>query len=87
MLVILSSSAIWAAVKDAKVTEKVRNASMMTRKSRVDIGICCGGGAKVLGQATFVGAVVLGAEGSEGAEDARAVGNGARTEDSGTDAP
>ena len=42
---------------------------MITRKSRVDMVICCGGGAEVLGPATSARAVVMGAGGSEGAED------------------
>ena len=71
------------------MTEKARTASMMARKSRVEMVICCGGDAKVLGPATSAGAVVLGAEGSEGAEDAGVMGNGvvvtgAGTEDVGT---
>ena len=62
---------------------------MMTRKSRVNIEIYCGGGAVVLGPSTSIGAVELGAEGSRGAEDAGVVGNGAvvagaGTEDAGT---
>ena len=36
----------------------------------MDIEIYCDGGAVVLGSATYAGAVVLGAEGSGGAEDA-----------------
>ena len=55
----------------------------------MDIEIYYGGGAVVLGPATSAGVVVLGAEGSRGAKDVRAVGNGAveagaRTEDAGT---
>ena len=100
MRVILSVSVVWAAAKDAEVTEKVQTATMMARKSRVDIMICCGGGVEVLGLATSAGAVVLGvggfggaddagdvvlgAGGFEGAEDAGAVGNGVGTEDAGT---
>ena len=62
---------------------------MMTRKSSVDIETNCDGGAVVLGPATSARAVVLGAEGSEGVEEAGAVGNGvvvdgAGTEDAGT---
>ena len=62
---------------------------MMARKSRADIEICCDVGAMMLNPATSVEAVVLGAEGSGGAEDAGAVGNGAvvvgvSTEDAGT---
>ena len=33
--VILSARAVWAAVKDAEVTEKARTLSMMAGKSRV----------------------------------------------------
>ena len=48
---ILSAKDVWAAVNDADVAEKERTASIMTRKSRVDMEICCGGGgaADVLG--------------------------------------
>ena len=48
---ILSAKAVWAAVNDADVAEKERTASIMTRKSQVDMEICCGGGgaADVLG--------------------------------------
>ena len=48
---IISAKALWAAVNDADVAEKERTASIMTRKSRVDMEICCGGGgaADVLG--------------------------------------
>ena len=45
MRVILSTRAAWAAVKDVEVTKKVRTASIMARKSRVEMVICCGGGA------------------------------------------
>ena len=76
MRFILSAWAAWAAAKDDKVTEKVRTASMMVRKSRVDIEICYGGGAVVLGPATSIGAMVLGVKGLGGTEDVGAVGNG-----------
>ena len=71
------------------MTEKAQTASMMARKSRVEMVICFGGDAEVLGPVTSVGALVLGAEGFGGEEDARAVGNGvveagAGTEDAGT---
>ena len=87
--VILLARVAWAVANDADMAENVRIASMRTRKSQVDIEIYCGGGAVVLGPATFAGAVVLGAEGSRGAKDAGVVGNGAveagaRTEDAGT---
>ena len=58
---------------------------MRTKKSRVDIEIYYGGSAVVLGLATFAGAMVLGAEGFRGAEDARAVGNGAVEVGAGTE--
>ena len=84
MCVILSSSVVWAAAKDAEVTEKARTASMMARKYRVYIMVCCRGGVEVLRLVTSAGAVVLEAEGSRGAEDAGAVGNGVGIEDAGT---
>ena len=89
MRVILLARVVWVAAKDAKVTEKARTASMMSKKSRVEMVICYGGDTEVLGPATSVGVVVLGAEGSGGAEEAGAVGNGvvvagAGTEDAGT---
>ena len=89
MRFILSARAIWATTKDDEVTEKARTASMRTRKSRVEMVIYCGGDAEVLSPATSAGAVVLGAGGSGGAEEAGAVGNGvvvagAGTEDAGT---
>ena len=65
MRVILSGRVAWAAAKDAEVTEKLRTASMMARKSQVEIEIYCGGGAVVLGPVTSVGAVVLGVEALE----------------------
>ena len=89
MRVILSAKAAWVVVNDADVAENVQTASMMARKSRVDIEICYDGGVVMLGPATSAGAVVLGAEGFGGAEDAGAVGNeamvaGVGTEDAGT---
>ena len=74
--VILSARAAWAVANDVDVAENVRTASMMARKSRVDIEIYYGGGAVVLGPTTFAGAVVLGGEGSGGVEEVGAVGNG-----------
>ena len=71
------------------MTEKAQTASMMARKSRVEMVICYGGDSELLGPITSVGAVVLGAERFGGAEEAGAVGNGvvvagAGTEDAGT---
>ena len=68
MRVILSARVVWAAANNVKVTEKARTASMMARKSRVEMVICCGGNAEVLGPATSAGAVVLGVEGSGGCD-------------------
>ena len=88
--VIFSGRAAWAVANNADVVENVRTASMMARKSRADIEICCDGGAVMLGPTTSVGAEeVLGDEGSGGAEDVGVVGNGvvvagAGTEDAGT---
>ena len=89
MRVILLARAAWADANDVDMAENVRTASMMARKSRADIEMCCDGRARMLGPATSVGAEVLAAEGSGGIEDAEAVGNGevvagARTKDVGT---
>ena len=62
MRAILFAKAVWAAANDADVAEKVRTASIMARKSRVDMEICCSGAANVLGPS--------GAVGAEGAGDA-----------------
>ena len=64
MRVILSARAVWAVAKDADVVENVQTASMMVKKSRVEIVICCVGGAEVLAASPSVGAV-LGAGGLE----------------------
>ena len=74
MCVILLAKDVWAAAKDADVDEKVRTASIIVRKSRVDMEICCGGGADVLGLTNAIGAGGIG-----GAEDTDDVGNGAVT--------
>ena len=74
--VILSSRAAWAAARDADVSKKVWIASLTARNSRADNEICCSGGAVVLGLREYVGAEVLGAEGSRGTEDPGAIGNG-----------
>ena len=83
----LSTRAAWVAANDADVVENVRTASMMVKKSRVEIVICCGGGAEVLTVASSVGAV-LGPWGPEktegsGADDTRAGGGEAGTEGAG----
>ena len=85
--VILSARAAWAVVNDAAVIENVQTASMMVRKSRVEIMICCGGGAEVLAATPSVGAVLeVGGpkkiEGS-GAGGIGAGGGDARTEGAG----
>ena len=89
MRVILSARAVWAVAKDAEVTEKARAASMMARKSRVEMVICCRGGAEVPSPAMSVGAIVLGTEGFGVTEGKRPIGTraivvGAGTKDAGT---
>ena len=81
--VIVSARATWIVANDADVEENVWTASMMVRKSRVEIVIYYEGGADVLGSAASV-RVVLRAKGSGGAEDVGTVGKGAGTEDVGT---
>ena len=56
MHAILFAKAVWATVNDVDVTEKERTASIMARKFRVDMEICCGGAADVLGPSVVVGA-------------------------------
>ena len=53
---ILFAKVVWAAVNNADVAEKERNASIMGRKSGEDMEICCGGAADVLGPSDAVGA-------------------------------
>ena len=49
MRVILSSRDAWEVAKDADMAENVRTTSIMARKSRVEMNMCCGSGAVVLG--------------------------------------
>ena len=56
MRIILLTKVVWAAAKDVNVAEKVQTASMIARKSQVDMEICCGGGADALGPTDAVGA-------------------------------
>ena len=74
--VILSVRAAWAVANDAAVVKNVRTASMMVKKSQVEIVICCGGGAEVLTATPSVGAV-LGPWGPEKTEGSEAGGIGA----------
>ena len=74
MRVILLAKAVWATPEDADVAEKVQTASIIARKSLVDMEICCGGGVDVLGPIDAVGV-----GGTGGAEDADDVGNGVVT--------
>ena len=74
MRVILLAKAVWVATKDADISKKVRTTSIIVRKSQVDMEICCGGDADVLGPTD-----VVGAGGTRGAEDAGDIGNGAVT--------
>ena len=54
MHVILSAKAVWATAKDVDVAEKVRTVFVIARKSRVDMEICYGGGADILGPTDVV---------------------------------
>ena len=72
----MSARATWSIANDAAVVENMRTASMMVRKSRVEIVICCRGGAEVLAAAPSIG-VVLGPWGLKKTEDSRADGIGA----------
>ena len=73
--VILSARATWVVVNDAVVVENVRTAAMMVRKSRVEIVMCYGGGAKVFTTASSGGAG-LGPWGPEKTEGNGADGTG-----------
>ena len=75
MSVIISAKVVWAATKDADVAEKVRTASIIAKKCRRDMEICCKGGVDVLGPVESEGA-----GGTGGVEDAGDVGNGAMTD-------
>ena len=74
MIVILSTKAVWVAVKDADVVEKAWTAFIIVRKSRVDMEIFYGGGVDVLGPTDAVRD-----GGTGGAEDVGDVGNGVVT--------
>ena len=82
--VIQSLRAAWAVANDAVVVENMQTASMMVRKSRVEIVICCGGGAEVLTAAPSVGAV-LGPWGPKKIEGSGADGIGAGGGEVGTE--
>ena len=84
MGVILYARAAWAVANDAASVENVRIASMMVRKSQVEIVICFGGGAEVLTATPSVGAV-LKPWGLEKTEGSRAGSTGAGGGDSGTE--
>ena len=84
MRVILSTRAAWVVANDAVVVENVRTASMMVRKSQVEIVIYCGGGARVLAAARSVG-VVLGPWGPKKIEGSGAGGAGAGGGEAGTE--
>ena len=82
--VILSARAAWAVANDVVVVENVRTASMMVKKSRVEIVICCEGGVDVLTAALFVEAI-LGPWGPEKTEGSGAGGTGDEGGDAGTE--
>ena len=65
---------MWVGEKYVDVAEKVRTASIIVRKSQVDMEICCGGGANVLGPTDTIGAGC-----TRGAGDVGYVSNGAVT--------
>ena len=48
------------------MADKVRTASIIARKSRVDMEICCGGGANGLGPSDTIGAGGTGGAGDAG---------------------
>ena len=73
--VILSARVAWAVANDTAIVENVRTTSMMVRKSRVKIVICCGGGAEVLAT-TPSGGAILGPWGHEKTEGSGADGTG-----------
>ena len=51
MRVILSARVAWEAANEAVVVENVRTASMIVRKSLVEMVMYCRGGAEMLGPA------------------------------------
>ena len=51
---IFSTKAAWAAAKDTEVMEKVRTTSIMARKSKEKMVICCRGGDEELGPAKSI---------------------------------
>ena len=84
MQVILSARVAWAVANDAAVVENVRTASMMVKKSRVEIMICYGGGVEVLTATPSEGAV-LEPWGPEKTEGSGADGTGAGGGEAGTE--
>ena len=54
MRVILSASVAWEAANEAAMVENVQTASMIVRKSLVEMVMYCWGGAEVLGPAIYV---------------------------------
>ena len=68
MRVILSASVAWEAANEAAVMEYERTASIIARKSLVEMVMYCWGGVGVLGPAISDRAVGIGAEGSRGGE-------------------
>ena len=74
MRAILSTKAVWAAAKDAKVTKKVQTTSMIAKKSWGEVEICYTGGAEILELV-----VSKGIRGTRGAEEASEACSGAVT--------
>ena len=71
MRVILSVSVAWEAAKEAAVMENEWTASMIVRKSLVEMVMNCWCDAKVLGLTISDRAMGMGAEGSGGIEGIR----------------
>ena len=75
MRAIRSAKDAWATANEAEVAENVRTVSMIARKSRGDIGICCG--AVEDEPAKSAGDGALEATGDGGSDETRSVGRGA----------
>ena len=78
MHAICSAKDTCAAANEVEVAENVWTASMMAKKSRGDIGICCGGGGVVEDEpAKSVGDRAVDVTGVGGSDEAGSVGHGA----------
>ena len=75
MRAIRSDKDAWAVANEAEVAENVRTASMIARKSRGDMGICCG--AVKDEPAKSIGDGALEATGVGDSDEAGSIGRGA----------